>query len=76
MIGGAMKKITNNMRVDSYEIIVLALVAILLKVLLVQWSYNRIWPRLMENVGRPVQDFRPLTFHESLLVVILVTFLF
>jgi hypothetical protein len=43
--------------------------------LLVQWAYNRIWPKLMVNSGQNIDNFEPLNFNEALLVVILFMFI-
>tara|TARA_Y100000385_G_C12666309_1_gene455989 strand:+ start:276 stop:533 length:258 start_codon:yes stop_codon:yes gene_type:complete len=47
-----------------------------LKVLVVQWSYNKIAPKLISNMGNSTQQFKPLTFEESLLFTLLISFLF
>lgn len=46
-----------------------------IKVFIVQWSYNMIFPKLSTNMGRTTA-FKPLTFTESMVVVILFTSLF
>jgi hypothetical protein len=47
-----------------------------IKVFLVQWSYNRIFPVLRYNFTGQRGDFRPLTFVESIVFVILFNNLF
>ena len=49
---------------------------ILLKAFAVQWSYNFIWPKLVRNNGDDTRNFKPLTFYEALVFVILISFLF
>jgi len=44
---------------------------ILIQTLLVQLSYNQIWPKLVYNTGLHQKHFRELNFYEALLVVIL-----
>ena len=48
---------------------------LVLKTLMVQWAYNKIWPKLMVNSGQNIDNFEPLNFNESLLVVILFMFI-
>ena len=67
MIAGFVKG--NKMKVDSLSLFIM--------VVLVQWSYNRIFPVLRYNMtGNTTKDFKPLTFVESIVVVILFNNLF
>ena len=75
MIGGFIKG--NKMKVDSLSLFVMVILVFFIKVILVQWSYNRIFPLLRYNMtGNTTKDFRPLTFVESIIVVILFNNLF
>ena len=75
MIGGFIKG--NKMKVDSLSLFVMVLLVFFIKVILVQWSYNRIFPLLRYNMtGNTTKDFRQLTFVESIIVVILFNNLF
>ena len=75
MIAGFVKG--NKMKVDSLSLFLMVVLVFFIKVVLVQWSYNRIFPVLRYNaVGNTVKDFRPLTFVESIVVVILFNNLF
>ena len=75
MIGGFVKG--NKMKVDSLSLFLMVVLVFFIKVILVQWSYNRIFPVLRYNmVGNTTKDFRPLTFVESIIVVILFNNLF
>ena len=75
MIGGFIKG--NKMKVDSLQLFLMLFLVFFIKVFLVQWSYNRIFPVLRYNmVGNTTKDFRPLTFVESIIVVILFNNLF
>ena len=75
MIGGFVKG--NKMKVDSVSLFLMLVLTFFIKVILVQWSYNTIFPVLRYNMtGDTVQDFRPLTFVESIVVVILFNNLF
>ena len=79
MIGGVMNSASKKLMKECHEspwlLMVFGLVFLLLKAWIVQWSYNQVWPRLVANSGSTAEKFRPLTFYEALLVVILFTFL-
>lgn len=80
MIGGglekASKEVTKKMGKNSQiYMFFLGVIMLILKTLMFQWAYNRIWPKLMENSGQNVDNFEPLNFNESLLVVILFMFI-
>jgi len=49
---------------------------LLIRSYLVQVTYNAIWPKLTKNDGNDTSSFEPLTFQESFLFVILISFLF
>ena len=75
MIGGFVKG--NKMKVDSLQLFLMMILIFFIKAFLVQWSYNRIFPILRYNMtGNSTKDFRPLTFIESIIVVILFNNLF
>ena len=75
MIGGFVKG--NKMKIDSLSLFLMLILTFFIKVILVQWSYNRIFPVLRYNmIGNTTKDFRPLTFVESIVVVILFNNLF
>ena len=79
MIGGMMKSASKKYLRHCEEspglLILLGALMLLLKTYVVQFSYNRVWRRLTENSGASGEGFRPLTFYEAFLVVILFTFL-
>ena len=75
MIAGFVKG--NKMKIDSVSLFLMMILVFFIKVILVQWSYNRIFPLLRYNVvGHSERNFRPLTFIESIVVVILFNNLF
>ena len=75
MLSGFVKG--NKMKVDSLSLFLMVILIFFIKVILVQWSYNRIFPILRYNMtGNSTKDFRPLTFIESIIVVILFNNLF
>ena len=75
MIGGFVKG--NKMKIDSLQLFLMMILIFFIKAFLVQWSYNRIFPLLRYNMtGNSTKDFRPLTFIESIIFVILFNNLF
>jgi len=75
MVGGGLKKLLPAKNKEFY-MITAGVFIILLKAFAVQWSYNLIWPKLVRNNGGDTRNFKPLTFYESLVFVILISFLF
>jgi hypothetical protein len=80
MIGGglekASKEVTKRMGGNGQlYMFFLGVLMLILKTLMIQWAYNRIWPKLMVNSGQNIDNFEPLNFNESLLVVILFMFI-
>ena len=70
MIGGFVKG--NKMKINSLQLFLMMILIFFIKAILVQWSYNRIFPLLRYNMtGNSTKDFRPLTFIESIIFVIL-----
>lgn len=75
MFGGFVKG--NKIKVDSVSLFLMLVLVFFIKVFLVQWSYNTIFPLLRYNmIGNTTKDFRPLTFIESIVLVILFNNLF
>jgi hypothetical protein len=79
MMGGG-KQIKSALRGDggkkNLPVIVLLVLLFVLKVFVVQWSYNKIAPKLIGQWTTGDRHFEPLTFEEALLFTLLVTFLF
>lgn len=78
MINGFVKG--NKMKIDTISLFLMLILTFFIKVILVQWSYNRIFPLLrynmIGNTSNTKNDFRPLKFIESIIVVILFNNLF
>ena len=74
MIGGFVKG--KKMKIDSLQFFLVILVVFLIKAWLVQWSYNRIMPKLVYNINGKQGDFRRLSYMEAIIVVILFNNLF
>ena len=76
LIGGTISK-TDMKGTNVFFLVIMLLLVLIIKVVLVQWSYNKIFPLLMYNVNGDVnQDFKTITFTESIIVVILFNSLF
>ena len=73
IIGGASKTVEKSL--NGPGIFFTLVIIFFIKVILVQWSYNKIFPVLRNNMGYS-GEFKPLTFGESILVVILFNNLF
>lgn len=78
MYGGAkqLKQIIKGEKASSATMIVSLVVLFVLRVLIVQWTYNTIAPRLIGNLNQDTREFQPLTFNEALMFVLLISFLF
>ena len=76
MIGGGLKSVSKDMGENKQLFMfVMGILVLLLKTYMVQWAYNKIWPKLVVNSGQDASRFVPLNFHEAFLVVILFSFL-
>jgi hypothetical protein len=79
MIGGALKvkKMIKDENINTlFSVFFMIVLVILIKAYVVQITYNMMWPKIVENSGGDTSRFKPLTFYESLLMVILFSFLF
>jgi hypothetical protein len=78
MLGGG-KKIKSVLRGESdigdMKVIVLLTLFFILKALVVQWTYNKVAPTLIRNMGQNLDTFKPLTFEEALMFTLLISFL-
>lgn len=79
MIGGALKvqKIIKDENTTTlFAVFFMIILVLLIKAYVVQLTYNMMWPKIVENSGGDTSRFKPLTFYEALLMVILFSFLF
>ena len=79
MIGGALKvkKMIKNENISSlFAVFFMIILVLLIKAYVVKITYNIMWPKIVENSGGDTSRFKPLTFYEALLIVILFSFLF
>ena len=76
LIGGTVSK--TDMNGSNILIVFLIILLVLaIKVILVQWSYNKIFPLLLYNInGENNKNFEKITFFDSIVIVILFNSLF
>ena len=79
MIGGGLKmqKILKEPKFENIiNLSILVILILLLRSYIVQVTYNMMWPKIVENTGGDTNKFRPLTFYEAIMIVLLFSFLF
>ena len=78
MIGGASKiqKVLTGTSFNMLSVFALCLAILLTRGYIVQITYNIMWPKIVTNTGGDNSQFTPLTYYESLMIVILFSFLF
>ena len=59
---------------STTKLFIIGFTLLLLKVLVVQWSYNNIVPKITSNMGKTDNEYKPLTFNEALMFCLLVYF--
>ena len=75
--GGKVKKIIKNENINTlFTVFFMIILVLLIKAYVVQITYNMMWPKIVENSGGDTSRFKPLTFYEALMMVILFSFLF
>jgi len=77
MLGGG-KKIKSALRGEeatSVSLMVMLVIFFILKALVVQWSYNKVAPKLISQWKSDAPLFQPLTFQEALLFTLFISFL-
>ena len=78
MLGGG-KKIKSVLRgegMNSLPLMAMLVIFFILKALVVQWSYNKIAPKLISHWKADAPQFQPLSFQDALVFTLLVSFLF
>ena len=69
--GGARAVVTRGSGINMLALFAVALLALMMRAFIVQITYNAVVPKLVENLGVDSTNFRPITFMESILLVIL-----
>ena len=72
--GGSMNKNSSNF--FGFYLFLISLLFFVIKVLLVMISYNFVVPRLLSSYSVDMRKYRPITFVESIFLVILLNNLF
>ncbi len=83
MIGGGISKVFEQSIMNDKKmgkalggsILLMIVLVFIMKVFIVKWAYNTIMPRLIVNNGNSIQNFKPLSTMESIVVVVLFHFL-
>ena len=79
MIGGGLKlqKVLKEPKLENIiNLSVMVILILLLRSYIVQLTYNMMWPKIVENTGGDTSRFRPITFYEAIMIVLLFSFLF
>ena len=79
MIGGGLKlqKVLKEPKLENIiNLSVMVILVLLLRSYIVQVTYNMMWPKIVENTGGDTSKFRPITFYEAIMIVLLFSFLF
>ena len=79
MIGGGLKlqKVLKEPKLENIiNLSVMVILILLLRSYIVQLTYNMMWPKIVENTGGDTSKFRPITFYEAIMIVLLFSFLF
>jgi hypothetical protein len=83
MIGGGISKVVEQSIMNDKKmgkafggsILIMVVLIFIMKVFIVKWAYNTIMPRLIVNNGNSIQNFKPLSTMESIVVILLFQFL-
>tara|TARA_Y100001958_G_scaffold45537_1_gene30380 strand:- start:207 stop:446 length:240 start_codon:yes stop_codon:yes gene_type:complete len=78
MIGGGLKiqKLFKGDIGSGLSLFLILLLVLLARAYIVLVTYNIIWPKLVSNSGADNSNFKPITYYESLLIVLLFSFMF
>tara|TARA_B110000977_G_C10996331_1_gene462021 strand:- start:874 stop:1119 length:246 start_codon:yes stop_codon:yes gene_type:complete len=79
MIGGGLKlqKIFKEPKLeDIITLSIMVILILLIRSYIVQVTYNMMWPKIVKNTGGDDSQFRPITFYEAIMIVLLFSFLF
>ena len=79
MLGGGKElksAVRGGLGTNKFGVMIMVALFFVLKVLVVQWTYNKIAPKLISNWGNSTKQFIPLTFEEALMFTLLISFLF
>ena len=79
MIGGGieLQKIYEEFKIERiFNLSIVVIIILLIRSYIVQKTYNLMWPKIVRNTGGDDSKFTSLTFYESIMIVLLFSFLF
>lgn len=79
MIGGGieLQKIYEEFKIERiFNLSIAVIIILLIRSYIVQKTYNLMWPKIVRNTGGDDSKFTSLTFYESIMIVLLFSFLF
>jgi len=78
MIGGIeLQKIYEEFKLERiFNLSIVVIIILLIRSYIVQKTYNLMWPKIVRNTGGDDSKFTSLTFYESIMIVLLFSFLF
>ena len=79
MIGGGieLQKIYEEFKIERiFNLSIVVIIILLIRSYIVQKPYNLMWPKIVRNTGGDDSKFTSLTFYESIMIVLLFSFLF
>ena len=79
MIGGGLKiqNILKKYKLNNIlSLGILVIVILLIRAYIVKVTYNLMWPKIVKNSGGDNTKFKSLTLYESIMIVLLFSFLF
>lgn len=79
MIGGGieLQKIYEEFKIERiFNLSIAVIIILLIRSYIVQKTYNLMWPKIVRNTGGDDSKFTYLTFYESIMIVLLFSFLF
>ena len=79
MIGGGLmlKKHYKEPKLENIiSLSIMVILILLIRSYIVQVTYNMMWPKIVKNTGGDDSQFRPITFYEAIMIVLLFSFLF
>ena len=79
MIGGGIK--IHEMLEDFkpgrlFSLSIIMIIVLLIRSYIIQKTYNIVWQKLVINTGGDINKFKPITFYESIMIVLLFSVLF
>ena len=75
--GIELQKIYEEFKLERiFNLSIVVIIILLIRSYIVQKTYNLMWPKIVRNTGGDDSKFTSLTFYESIMIVLLFSFLF